>query len=118
MTGNKKGNLRDLIDMSEVKFKEVDELVEAMQSWGSKVPFDMEKLRDSRSRYLYGKRYDYRQNMFDWDFQMGVKAIVPIVHWYHFRDWRKGGVAFESRFSTYIESNRTLASYLPGKKVI
>jgi dynein assembly factor 3 len=48
---------------------------------------------------------------------MGVKTAAPVVHWYHFRDWRKGGVAFESRFSTYIESNRTLASYMPGKKV-
>jgi dynein assembly factor 3, axonemal len=47
---------------------------------------------------------------------MGVKPVVPIVHWYHYRDWRKTGVAFEQGFSRYIESNRTLGSYLPGKK--
>ena len=49
---------------------------------------------------------------------MGVKSVVPVCHWYHFRDWRLGGVAFETRFSSYIESNRTLASYLPGRRVI
>jgi dynein assembly factor 3 len=49
---------------------------------------------------------------------MGVKPVSPVIHWYHFRDWRKSGIAFETRFSTYIESNRTLASYVPGKKVI
>jgi dynein assembly factor 3 len=48
---------------------------------------------------------------------MGIKQEAPVCHWFHFRDWRKGGVAFEQRFSTYIESNRTLASYMPGKKV-
>jgi len=49
---------------------------------------------------------------------MGLKPIAPVCHWYHFRDWRKSGVAYESRFSTYIEANRTLASYMPGKKVL
>ena len=60
ITGNKKGNLSNLIDMSEVKFKEIDELVDQIQSWSSKIQFDMEKHRDQRCRYLYGKRYDYR----------------------------------------------------------
>jgi hypothetical protein len=46
--------------MSEVKFKEIDELVDQIQSWSSKIQFDMEKHRDQRCRYLYGKRYDYR----------------------------------------------------------
>lgn len=78
----------------------------------------MEQLRDQRNRYLFEKRYDYRNNLMDWDYQMGVKPIAPVCHWYHYRDWRNGGVAFEQRFSTYIESNRTLASYMPGKKVI
>ena len=78
----------------------------------------MEQLRDQRCRYLYGKRYDYRQNLIDWDYQMGMKPVAPVCHWFHFRDWRKGGIAFEQRFSTYIESNRTLASYMPGKKKI
>ena len=77
----------------------------------------MELNRDTRCRYLFGKRYDYRQNLIDWDYQMGVKTIAPIVHWYHYRDWRKTGVAFEQGFSRYIVSNKTMGSYMPGKKV-
>jgi hypothetical protein len=106
-----------MFDLSEIKFKEIDELVEIFKSWNSKVKFDIELHRDQRLRYLFGKRYDYRTNLIDWDYQMGVKPVVPIVHWYHYRDWRNTGVAFEQGFSRYIQSNRTLGSYIPGKKV-
>jgi dynein assembly factor 3 len=116
ITGNKKTKLSSLIDMSEIKFKEIDEMVEILQSWHSRVEFKMEQHRDQRLRYHFGKRYDYRANMIDWDYNMGVKSVVPVCHWFHYRDWRKGGVAFETRFATYIESNRTMGSYLPGKK--
>lgn len=35
-----------------------------------KVPLDMEKLRDNKLRYLYKERYDYRNNLIDWDYNM------------------------------------------------
>jgi dynein assembly factor 3 len=38
------------------------------------------------------------------------------VHWYHYKSWRETGVAFEARYSKYICPNKTLASYLPGRK--
>jgi dynein assembly factor 3, axonemal len=47
---------------------------------------------------------------------MGLKPFCPIVHFIHYRDWRVSGVAFETRFSSYITPNRTMSSYLPGKK--
>lgn len=47
---------------------------------------------------------------------MGLKPYCPIVHFIHYRDWRTTGVAFETRFSSYITPNRTMSSYLPGKK--
>jgi dynein assembly factor 3, axonemal len=47
---------------------------------------------------------------------MLLKEFAPIIHFYHYREWRQSGVAFESRFSTYPTPNRTLSSYLPGKK--
>lgn len=46
VTGNKKGPLSSLIDMSEVKFKEIDELTDIISSWSSKIKFEMEKHRD------------------------------------------------------------------------
>lgn len=39
-----------------------------------------------------------------------------MVHFYHYREWRLTGLAFEQRFSKYTEPNRTLASYAPGRK--
>ena len=84
-----------MFNFSEIKFKEIDEMVEIFQSWKSSCKFDIEQHRDTRCRYLFGKRYDYRTNLMDWDYQMGIKPIAPIIHWYHYRDWRKTGVAFE-----------------------
>ena len=68
------------------------------------------------NRYHYKERYDYRRNLTDWDYQMGLKAQAPIVHFYHYREWRMTGVAFESRSCSYVISNRSLSSYLQGKK--
>lgn len=41
---------------------------------------------------------------------------APIVHFYHYKEWRLTGLAYEQRFSKYSEPNRTLASYAPGRK--
>ena len=68
MTKNKKNSMTNLIDVNEISYKEIDELVDIFKSWSSKVKFDMELHRDTRCRYLYGKRYDYRANLIDWDY--------------------------------------------------
>lgn len=79
-----------------------------MQAWSSKLPltidkaeFDMEKLRDQRLRFFFKERYDYRSNLVDWDFSMQLSEFAPIVHYYHYKEWRLTGLAFEQRFSTY-----------------
>ena len=76
----------------------------------------MPKLRDTRLRYLFGTRYDFRSNLVDWDFNMLLNEGAPIIHYYHYKTWRLEGLAFENRFSTYVEPNRTLSSYAPGRK--
>ena len=45
-----------------------------------------------------------------------ILEYAPIIHYYHYREWRQTGVAFENRFSVYSNPNRTLSSYIPGKK--
>jgi len=99
-----------------LKGEERDDLSEIVQSWNIKVPFEMEKLRDQRLRYLYKERYDFRTNLIDWDYNMLLQEYAPIVHYYHYREWRQSGLAFENRYSTYVHPNRTLSSYIPGKK--
>ena len=115
---NKKANspLTKIFNFNELKFKERDELSDAIKAWNSKIPYDMEKHRDMRCRGLFKERYDFRKNLMDWDFNMRIKDIAPIIHWIHYRDWRMNGVAHEERFASYIIGNRTLSSYLPGKK--
>ncbi|KAL4428975.1 hypothetical protein ABPG74_011171 [Tetrahymena malaccensis] len=108
--------LEQIFDFKEVKFKERDELSDIVNSWHSKIPFTMEKHRDQRLRYHYKERYDFRKNLIDWDYQMGLKDFASIIHFYHYREWRQTGIAFEQRFSSYIVPNRTMSSYIPGKK--
>ncbi|EGR31068.1 hypothetical protein IMG5_117930 [Ichthyophthirius multifiliis] len=110
--------LKKLFDFSEIKYKEIDDLTNILNLWHSKIPFEMEKHRDQRLRYHYKERYDFRTNLIDWDYQMGLKEQASIIHFIHYRDWRQTGVAYESGFSSYIIPNRTLSSYLPGKKKI
>lgn len=47
---------------------------------------------------------------------MLLTEFAPIIHFYHYKEWRLDGLAFEQRFSTYTEPNRTLASYVSGRK--
>ncbi len=74
---------------------------EIVSSWSSnlkfnlvKIPFDMEKLRDTRLRYLFGNRYDYRANLVDWDYNILLNDGAPIMHFYHYKIWRLQGLAF------------------------
>lgn len=108
--------LRQLVEFKHMKGEERDDLSEIVQSWNITVPFEMEKLRDQRLRYLYKDRYDYRANLIDWDYNMMIQEYAPVVHFYHYREWRQTGLAFENRYSTYVHPNRTLSSYIPGRK--
>lgn len=62
--------LKKLVNLKLLRFEERDELSEIIQSWSMKVPLDIEKLRDNKLRYLYKERYDYRNNLIDWDYNM------------------------------------------------
>lgn len=68
--------IKNIIDISLLKFKERDEMEEILKSWGSKIPYDIEKYRDQRLRYHYKERYDFRLNIIDWDYHMDVNKFV------------------------------------------
>ena len=68
--------LKNILDFSQLKFKEKDDLVDIFKSWNSKIPFNMEQLRDQRLRYHYKDRYDFRTNLIDWDYTMNLKEFV------------------------------------------
>ena len=86
--------LKQLVSLKLLRFEERDELSEIIQGWSMKVPLDMDKLRDNKLRYLYKERYDYRGNLIDWDYNMLLLECAPVVHFYHYKEWRLTGLAF------------------------
>lgn len=115
---NEEGFLADFLDLSHLKMKERDGLVEAFQSWFQSVPFNMERLRDQRLRHYFEERYDFRDNLIDWDYTMNLKKIenASVIHVRQYKQWRKEGIAFEFGDQVYSEPNRTLSCYAEARQ--
>jgi len=107
--------LASLVDLTHLKFKDRDILQDIFKGWDKAVPFDIEALRDLRCRGYYRDRYDYRKNLMDYDYTTFVKQVAGIIHWYHFKEFRFTGIAFETRLASYNTPNRTLASYTEAR---
>ena len=61
-------------------------------------------------------RYDYRKNLYDWDYNMNIQNFAPIIRLRYYIYWRENGIAFVMRINQYKFPNRTLACYIEGKK--
>ena len=68
-----------------IKFKDRDEIEDIMSSWLTAHPFDIEQLRDTRLRAHFGKRYDFRRNLVDWDYNFGIKDFAKHVNQLEYR---------------------------------
>ncbi|XP_013396625.1 dynein assembly factor 3, axonemal [Lingula anatina] len=104
-----------IIDMSSLKFKERDFLEGIFKFWRNKDHqiFDVSKCWDLRLRQYLGTRYDARNGVFDWDYNMKlVERGAKIIHKSEYNRWRNTGVAFEIREGNYEFPNKTLASGL------
>jgi len=115
VTDNSSHPLASAINMDGLKFKDRDILQDVFKGWRADVPFDIEALREQRSRGYYRDRYDFRKNMMDWDYQTHIKDKAGIINWFHYKAFCFTGVAFETRLASYNTSNRTLASYTEAK---
>jgi len=111
---DERGSLSDVVDLSLLKYRERDQLVEALRAWDPKVPYDLVGLRDHRLRAHFGLRYDNKVGVIDWDYQARVKPAASIIHAKLYKEWRLSGVAFEFGDQRYDEPNRTLGSYAEG----
>ena len=109
--------LKPIVVFDALTFKDRDELEDVASTYMRKHPFDMEKLRDHRLRHHFADRYDFRRNAVDWDYQFGIRLFAPHVNLNEYRDWRLTGVGFETRLTTNTIPNRTMSSFIPGKKV-
>jgi len=113
--------IAQVFDLSLLKFRERDDLIDVFRSWLRRGPskhrdeFNMELAWECRSRYFYGERYDHRKNMVDWDYHTRlVQEGASVIHFRHFAQWRLTGIGFPVRESTYPEVNRTLVTRLHG----
>lgn len=115
---NDRGPLASLVDLSHLKMRIHDDLIDSFRSWFQRVKFDVKSLRDHRLRHYYETRYDYRDNLIDWDYTMKLRKIenASVIHIRQYRDWRNSGVAFEFGDQTYTMPNRTMAAYIEAKK--
>ncbi|KAE8888751.1 hypothetical protein PF003_g27216 [Phytophthora fragariae] len=115
---NERGPFAGLVDLSHLKMRTHDDLIDTFRSWFQSVKFDVDTLRDHRLRHYYEVRYDYRDNLIDWDYTMNLKKIenASVIHIRQYRDWRNSGVAFEFGDQSYTVPNRTMAAYTEAKK--
>ena len=107
---------KNIIDLSCLTHKQIDSMQEIFMSYDSKYPYDIEKYRNDRVRYCLKDRYDYRKNLFDWDYNMNIQNFAPIIRLRYYIFWRENGIAFVMRVNQYKFPNRTLACYIEGKK--
>jgi len=116
VTGGRGGGiLGNIVDFSNMKYRERDSLQAIFKSWDhNNTDADVRDLRDHRLRYFYGERYDNRKSVLDWDYQTRVKEVASIIHIKQYREWRNSGVAYEFGDATYNVSNRTMVSYTTG----
>lgn len=109
-----RGSLAELVDLSGLKYRDRDGLVDAFQAWDPALPYDAVGLRDHRLRAHFGARYDNKVGVVDWDYHARVKPVASIIHQRIYKEWRLSGVAFEFGDQKYDQPNRTLGSFVEG----
>lgn len=111
-----KSVLMDIVDLETLKFKQRDDLEDIINTWRLSIPFDIESLRDQRVRAYFKTRYDARKNLVDWDYQFHIRKFTKFIDRENYIKFRMTGVAFETRLSEGAVPNRTMGSYIEGKK--
>jgi len=109
--------LSEIFDFSNLSYKELDCMKEILDSYYDKVNFDIEKLREERLRFLYKDRYDYRENLIDWDYQMKTRKFLDFMGFKCYQRFRNSGICFSRYNIKYNKPNKTLSSYIPGRSV-
>jgi len=115
-SSNGEGALAGLVSLGNLKFRQRDELEQIFKFWATERGFNAAGARDDRLRSLYTSRYDVRSNLYDWDYNYGVKPVSSIIHIKQYRHWRDTGVAFEFGEQVYEATNLSLISHAKNAK--
>jgi dynein assembly factor 3 len=108
---NETGILAKLVQFK-IKYRERDDLEFVFKFWRKELGFDCKALWTLRLTQYLKNRYDARDNVFDWDYNMKLKDRSPssLISKQEYIHWRHTGIAFSIRESTYEKSNRTMAT--------
>jgi len=87
-----------------------------VKTWHSKFPFDIEQAWDQRLRHYFAERYDNWLNLVDWDYIFNIEKFTKVINGRQYKKWRHTGNAYEFRLSSVSQPNRTMSSYVEGKK--
>ena len=101
------------IDINGLKYKERDQMEGVLKFWRSEdvKQFNASSLWDQRLRGYLGVRFDSREGVFDWDFNMKMLARTQLINSHEYCVWRGEGLAFKIRSDAlYATPNRSLSS--------
>lgn len=94
--------------LSFLKQKEIDDICEVFSFLKSKErDYDVSKAWENALRAYYGTRYDNRENVFDYNYNIRL-FDYPIIGLRKYLAWCETGVAFELRKGRYDNPNKTL----------
>ncbi|KAL7549250.1 hypothetical protein ACHAWF_012514 [Thalassiosira exigua] len=109
LDGKEQQGMEDMLDLSLLKQRELDDLADVFASWRTSQESDLREMRDEVLRSFYRDRYDCREGVVDWDYHAQVKPHASIIHPIQFRDWRLNGQAFEFGVgAAYVRDNPSL----------
>lgn len=100
-----------IVQFNTLKYKDKDLIENIFKYWKNNNGFNISKIWNMRVRNYLGTRYDYRNNLFDWDLNMNLHHIdggTRITN-QEYIYWRNTGVAYTFLETDCTEPNYTLA---------
>lgn len=110
---NFKSQLSRIVDLSRLKYRERDDIEFVVNFWNNeKKNLDCAALWDRRVRQHLQARYDQKDNVVDWDYNMKVlnHEHCKLITKREYLHWRFTGNCFKVRDLVYNKYNRTLAT--------
>jgi dynein assembly factor 3 len=104
-----KNALQKTINLTNLKYRECDDIDFVLKFWLKSDSLDAQKQHDQRLRNLLQQRFDQKENIIDWDYNMKLlKTNAILATKREYLAWRLTGDCFKMRDQKYSHQNRTL----------
>jgi hypothetical protein len=105
-SGNSGASFRDFVDFSHLKLRERDAIQATLERWRS-CHVQSTAFHD-RLVNFFKTRFDYRENLLDWQYHTTAKLACSVLHWAEYKRFGMTGVAFEPRLASCVADNVTM----------